>query len=74
MSQYDTDIAGKPGKRAAHWILLANRKEDFGKLAADRRQRSLLLPVAGGRKRKEEPATRPAAVAMKPRKKASRLP
>jgi len=34
----------------------------------------LLLPVAGGRKRKEEPATPPAAVAMKPRKKASRLP
>jgi DNA end-binding protein Ku len=34
------------------------------------RQRSLLLPVAGGRKRKEEPATEPAAVAMRPRKKA----
>ena len=34
--------------------------------AADRRQRSLLLPVAGGRKRKQGPA----AVAMRPRKKA----
>jgi len=49
-------------------------KEKRARAAADRRQRSLLLPVAGGRKRKEEPATRPAAVAMKPRKKASRLP
>ena len=49
-------------------------KEKRARPAADRRQRSLLLPVAGGRKRKEEPATRPAAVAMKPRKKASRLP
>ena len=48
-------------------------KKKRGRPAADRRQRSLLLPVAGGRKRKEEPATRPAAVAMKPRKKASRL-
>ena len=36
---------------------------------ADRRQRSLLLPVAGGRRRKEEPATKPATVA-RPRKKA----
>src|ERR1700739_4931871 len=49
-------------------------KEKRARTAADRRQRSLLLPVAGGGKRKEEPATRPAAVAMKPRKKASRLP
>jgi DNA end-binding protein Ku len=38
--------------------------------AADRRQRSLLLPVAGGRKSKEEPATDPAAIAQRPRKKA----
>src|SRR5215469_2572194 len=37
---------------------------------ADRRQRSLLLPVAGGRKRKEKPLTEPAAVAVRPRKKA----
>ena len=49
-------------------------KEKQARPAADRRQRSLLLPVAGGRKRKEEPAIRPPAVAMKPRKKASRLP
>ena len=49
-------------------------KEKRARPAADRRQRSLLLPVAGSRKRKEEPATEPAAVAMKPRKKASRLP
>jgi DNA end-binding protein Ku len=39
----------------------------------DRRQRSLLLPVAGGRKRKGKPATETAAVAMRPQKKASRL-
>jgi len=48
-------------------------KEKRARPAADRRQRSLLLPVAGGRKRKEQPATEPAAVAMKPRRKASRL-
>jgi hypothetical protein len=41
---------------------------------ADRRQRSLLLPVAGGRRRKEEPATKPAALATRPRKKAWALP
>ena len=41
--------------------------------AADQRQRSLLLPVAGGRKRKLEPAIELAAVTMRPRKKASRL-
>jgi DNA end-binding protein Ku len=45
-------------------------KEKRAKPAADRRQRSLLLPVAGGRKRKEEPGTNPDAVAMRPRKKA----
>ena len=49
-------------------------KEKRARPAADQRQRSLLLAVAGGRKRKEQPATEPAAVAMKPRKKASRLP
>src|SRR5438876_2218077 len=38
--------------------------------AADRRQRSLLLPVAGGRRRREKTATEPAAVAVRPRKKA----
>jgi hypothetical protein len=48
-------------------------KKKPARRAADRRQRPLLLPVAGSRKRKEEPATEPAAVAMKPRKKASRL-
>jgi hypothetical protein len=32
----------------------------------ERRQHSLLLPVAGGRKRKKEPAT----IAVRPRKKA----
>ena len=48
-------------------------KKKRARPAADRRQRSLLLPVAGSRKRKEEPAAEPAAVAMKPRKKASRL-
>ena len=48
-------------------------KKKRARPAADRRQRSLLLPVTGSRKRKEEPATEPAAVAMKPRRKASRL-
>jgi DNA end-binding protein Ku len=48
-------------------------KEKRARPAADRRQRSLLLPVAGGRKRKVEPATEPAAVAMRPRKKAARV-
>lgn len=47
-------------------------KEKRARPAADRRQRSLLLPVAGGRKRKLEPATEPTAVAMRPRKKATR--
>ena len=41
-----------------------------GKPAADRRQRSLLLPVAGGRKRKDETATEPAAIGVRSRKKA----
>ncbi|MBO0718354.1 MAG: Ku protein [Rhizobiales bacterium] len=41
-----------------------------GKAIADRRQRSLLLPVAGGRKRKDRTATEPPAIAVRPRKKA----
>ena len=45
-------------------------KEKRARPGADRRQRSLLLPVAGGRKRKQEPATEPAAVVLRPRKKA----
>ena len=45
-------------------------KRKQAKPPADRRQRSLLLPVAGGRKRKVEPATAPAANALRPRKKA----
>ena len=48
----------------------ATAKERRAKPAADRRQRSLLLPVAGGRKRKDETATEPAAVAVRSRKKA----
>ena len=46
-------------------------KKKRARPAADRRQRSLLLPVAGSRKRKVEPATESAAVAIRPRKKAS---
>jgi DNA end-binding protein Ku len=45
-------------------------KQKRAKPAADRRQRSLLLPVAGGRKKNQEPATKPAAVAARPRRKA----
>ena len=48
----------------------ATAKERRAKPAADRRQRTLLLPVAGGRKRKDETATEPAAVAVRSRKKA----
>src|SRR5438105_5986827 len=40
------------------------------KAAPDRRQRALLLPVSGGRKKKEERPTEPATVAEKGRKKA----
>ena len=45
-------------------------KRKQAKPPADRRQHSLLLPVAGGRRRREKTATEPAAVAVRPRKKA----
>ncbi|HLJ94946.1 MAG TPA: fused MFS/spermidine synthase [Gemmataceae bacterium] len=35
--QYDRSFAGHVGKRASQWVLLAHRKEDFGKLAEDAR-------------------------------------
>ena len=41
------------------------------KPAADRRQRSLLLPVAGSGRRKQKRAIDPAAAAIRPREKAS---
>jgi len=44
-------------------------KQKRPRRAAAPRQRSLLLPVTGGRKTTEEPATEPAAVAMRPRKR-----
>jgi len=45
-------------------------KEKRVRPGADRRQRSLLLPVAGGRRRKEKLVTELAALATRPRKKA----
>jgi hypothetical protein len=45
-------------------------KDKRARPAAERRQRSLLLPVAGGRTRGEEPVTKPATNAIRPRKKA----
>jgi DNA end-binding protein Ku len=48
-------------------------KKKRARPAGDRCQRSLLLPVAGGRKRKVEPATKPATVVKRPRKKATSL-
>jgi len=45
-------------------------KERRSRPAADRRQRALLLPVAGGRRKKEAPPIDPAAVAVRSRKKA----
>jgi len=38
--------------------------------APDRRQRAMLLPVAGGRKKNEEAAAEPATVATRGRKEA----
>jgi DNA end-binding protein Ku len=45
-------------------------KDKRARPVAERRQRSLLLPVAGGRTRGEEPVTKPATNAIRPRKKA----
>src|SRR5262249_6856622 len=45
-------------------------KAKRAKAAPDRRQRALLLPVPGGRKKKEERATEPATVATRGHKKA----
>jgi hypothetical protein len=48
-------------------------KQKRAKPAADRRQRSLLLPVAAAEKPSGSPATLSAAVTMRPGKKVSRL-
>jgi hypothetical protein len=39
--QFDRDVAGKPGKTASQWVLLARRKEDLGNLAQDPRWRPI---------------------------------
>jgi len=41
LAQYDNDLARKPGKRSSHWVLLANRMENFGKLARDQRWKQI---------------------------------
>jgi DNA end-binding protein Ku len=46
------------------------RAKKGSKAAPDRRQRALLLPVSGGRKKKDELTTEPATVGEKRRKKA----
>jgi hypothetical protein len=48
----------------------ATAKEKRAKPLPDRRQRSLLLPVAGGRRRKKEPGTEAPPSATRARKKA----
>jgi DNA end-binding protein Ku len=45
-------------------------KAKRAKAVPDRRQRALLLPVSGGRKKEEDRATEPARVAARGRKKA----
>jgi DNA end-binding protein Ku len=49
---------------------VARAKKKDTKAAPDRRQRALLLPVSGGRKKTEERAIQPATVGEKRRKKA----
>src|SRR5262249_558812 len=51
----------------------ASARERRAKPTADRRQRSLLLPVAGGGRRKAKPPIDPAAAGMRPRKTARAL-
>jgi DNA end-binding protein Ku len=48
----------------------AEKQEKRTKARPDRRQPSLLLPVSGGRKRKEEPAVGPTTIATRRRRKA----
>jgi DNA end-binding protein Ku len=45
-------------------------KEKRAKPSPDRRQRSLLLPVTGSRKKKQNTGAEPAAIPLRPRKKA----